>query len=68
MRRVSRDPPGTAALAKCALADVPADSSGARHDCDGIDSDAYDSHAGMPMFVLTPEQRSDVIAYILSLK
>ena len=25
-------------------------------------------HAGMPMFILTPEQRSDVIAYILSLK
>ena len=25
-------------------------------------------HAGMPMFVLTPEQRQDIIAYILSLK
>jgi hypothetical protein len=25
-------------------------------------------HAGMPMFVLTPEQRRDIIAYILSLK
>ena len=25
-------------------------------------------HAGMPMFVLTPEQRGDIIAYILSLK
>lgn len=25
-------------------------------------------HAGMPMFVLTAEQRQDIIAYILSLK
>jgi mono/diheme cytochrome c family protein len=25
-------------------------------------------HAGMPMFVLTSEQRQDIIAYILSLK
>jgi mono/diheme cytochrome c family protein len=25
-------------------------------------------HAGMPMFILTPEQRSNIIAYILSLK
>jgi len=25
-------------------------------------------HAGMPMFVLTPEQKADIIAYILSLK
>jgi mono/diheme cytochrome c family protein len=25
-------------------------------------------HAGMPMFVLTSEQRRDIIAYILSLK
>jgi mono/diheme cytochrome c family protein len=25
-------------------------------------------HAGMPMFILTPEQRQDIIAYILSLK
>ena len=25
-------------------------------------------HAGMPMFALTPEQREDVIAYILSLR
>ncbi|MFO1163149.1 MAG: cytochrome c [Reyranellaceae bacterium] len=25
-------------------------------------------HAGMPMFRLTPEQRADVIAYILSLR
>jgi mono/diheme cytochrome c family protein len=25
-------------------------------------------HAGMPMFVLNPEQRQDIIAYILSLK
>jgi mono/diheme cytochrome c family protein len=25
-------------------------------------------HAGMPMFILTTEQREDVIAYILSLK
>ena len=25
-------------------------------------------HAGMPMFMLTPEQRQDIIAYILSLK
>ena len=25
-------------------------------------------HAGMPMFVLPPEQRQDIIAYILSLK
>jgi mono/diheme cytochrome c family protein len=25
-------------------------------------------HAGMPMFVLTPEQRQDIIAYILSFK
>jgi mono/diheme cytochrome c family protein len=25
-------------------------------------------HAGMPMFKLTPEQRTDVIAYILSLR
>ena len=25
-------------------------------------------HAGMPMFVLTPAQRANVIAYILSLK
>jgi mono/diheme cytochrome c family protein len=25
-------------------------------------------HAGMPMFILTPEQRAGVIAYILSLK
>ena len=25
-------------------------------------------HAGMPMFILTAEQRQDIIAYILSLK
>jgi mono/diheme cytochrome c family protein len=25
-------------------------------------------HAGMPMFMLSPEQRRDIIAYILSLK
>jgi mono/diheme cytochrome c family protein len=25
-------------------------------------------HAGMPMFILTTEQREDVIAYILSLR
>ena len=25
-------------------------------------------HAGMPMFVLTPEQRRDIVAYVLSLK
>jgi len=25
-------------------------------------------HAGMPMFILTPEQRANIIAYILSLK
>jgi mono/diheme cytochrome c family protein len=25
-------------------------------------------HAGMPMFMLTAEQREDVIAYILSLR
>ena len=25
-------------------------------------------HAGMPMFILSPEQRQDIIAYILSLK
>jgi mono/diheme cytochrome c family protein len=25
-------------------------------------------HAGMPMFVLTTEQRQDIVAYILSLK
>jgi mono/diheme cytochrome c family protein len=25
-------------------------------------------HAGMPMFMFTPEQRQDIIAYILSLK
>ncbi len=25
-------------------------------------------HAGMPMFILTPEQRAGIIAYILSLK
>jgi mono/diheme cytochrome c family protein len=25
-------------------------------------------HAGMPMFILTPDQRAGVIAYILSLK
>jgi mono/diheme cytochrome c family protein len=25
-------------------------------------------HAGMPMFVFTPEQRQDIIGYILSLK
>jgi mono/diheme cytochrome c family protein len=25
-------------------------------------------HAGMPMFVLTPEQRRDIIVYVLSLK
>lgn len=25
-------------------------------------------HAGMPMFILSPEQRADVIAYILSLR
>jgi mono/diheme cytochrome c family protein len=25
-------------------------------------------HAGMPMFMLSPEQRQDIIAYILSLK
>jgi mono/diheme cytochrome c family protein len=25
-------------------------------------------HAGMPMFVLTPEQRQDIVAYVLSLK
>ena len=28
----------------------------------------YPPHAGMPMFVLTSEQRQDIIAYILSLK
>jgi hypothetical protein len=25
-------------------------------------------HAGMPMFILTPDQRAGVIAYILGLK
>jgi hypothetical protein len=25
-------------------------------------------HAGMPMFVLTPDQRQDIVAYILNLK
>ena len=25
-------------------------------------------HAGMPMFILSPEQRQDIIAYILGLK